>query len=108
MSRYLLAALLVAAAGSSVAAPPPGADPALSEWYSSLRSPITHGSCCGLADCRHPDEVRISGGDRSVRFGGRWYDVPPAAVLAMVNPTGAPVACLYSGAVICFIPIAET
>ena len=87
---------------------PSGSDGTYSDWYASLVSPITHGSCCGVADCRHPEAYKVEGGVRKVEFGGTWFDVPNEAVIPTSNPTGQVVACMVAGQVICFVGVSET
>ena len=91
-----------------LAAAPVGSDSTYADWYQSLVSPTTHGHCCGMADCRHPEGYKIEGGVRKVEFGGQWLDVPPETVIPTMNPTGQVVACVVAGTVICFIGVSET
>jgi hypothetical protein len=64
--------------------------PGLDGWYKDLRSGM--GSCCGgpsidATTLDGPDwEAR--GGRYRVRLDGKWYDVPPEAVLTEPNKDG--------------------
>jgi hypothetical protein len=91
--------------GAALAAPPEGADPnsPMSEWYRSLTVPGSGAMCCSVADCR-PVEARLDGDHWAVKMGDDWWPVPPAVILKRENLDGRPVACIYLGAIRCFIP----
>ena len=109
--KALLALLLVTS--TAIAAPPAGSDPdsPTAQWYRSLKSPHTGGSCCSEADCR-PVVSRMAGDhyeafiDRRT-FGSDapddWVAVPNEKVLHTTNPTGESVACWYTREILCFV-----
>jgi len=104
-----LAALLLAPVMLALAAPPENADPALSQWFRSLRQPGTGISCCSMADCRTTD-YRVVGEGYEALIDGTWRPVPPERVLDHTdNPTGRAVVCyLPSKGVLCFVRPSET
>jgi hypothetical protein len=93
----------------AVAAPPEGADPLspMGEWYRSLMSPKTGGSCCSIADCR-PAEARQVHNGWQIKVAGTLLPVPPEIVLKRDTPDGRPIACIAAGIVFCFVPPAGT
>jgi hypothetical protein len=104
-----LAALLLGPVMLAIAAPPENADPALSQWFRSLRQPGTGISCCSMADCRMTD-YRVVGEGYEALIDGTWRTVPPERVLDHTdNPTGRAVVCyLPSKGVLCFVRPSET
>lgn len=82
-----------------------------SEWYGSLRQPLTGIACCShkgpSRDCA-PAEARILAGRYQVWHQGRWLPVPDMALLDRTdNPTGQAVACIVNGTVVSFVKGAE-
>jgi hypothetical protein len=69
----------------AMAAPPPGTDLRSPEhlWWECQRTPETQKKCCAEADGRNlsDSEWRQSSSGYQVRVGGRWFDVPPEAVI---------------------------
>lgn len=110
----LLSVSLVAAAAVMLVAAPPGGghDPAISDWFESLKAPDTGIACCSISDCR-PVSWRYVGGRVEVWIGkgafgdeapDAWLVVPDGAILPRIaNPMGEAVACFYGGAVRCFV-----
>lgn len=88
---------------------PPGAEPGpLSQWFQSLRHPLSGHSCCSIADCRAV-RVRMAGGHYEVLDGSVWLVVPDNSILQQRdNPVGEPVACIRVGVVLCFVRGPET
>lgn len=109
--RTLLVLLLLTS--TALAAPPAGSDPSspTAQWYRSLKSPYTGGSCCSEADCR-PVVSRMAGDhyeafiDRRT-FGDEapddWLPVPDKRALHTSNPAGEAVACWYMREILCFV-----
>jgi hypothetical protein len=97
--------LLSVLAGAAFGQPPAGADPnsPLGLWYRSLTAPYSGGSCCSVADCR-PVEARLVGEGWEIRVRGIWIEVPPSVVLKRDNPDGRPIACIFAGDILCFVP----
>jgi len=96
------------------AAPPGGvnADSPIAEWFKDLKQPGTGYGCCSIADCRpvayrtigHRFQAFIDQKSFGPRAPDLWMDVPSAAVLhGHDNPVGEAIACLYEGAIICFV-----
>lgn len=104
LSAFLLIPVMLA-----LAAPPENADPALSQWFRSLRQPGTGISCCSMADCR-TTEYRVIANGYEALIDGTWRTVPPDRVLDHTdNPTGRAVVCyLPSKGVLCFVRPSET
>lgn len=106
-----LAVALVLAAALAWAAPPDGVpfDPALHDWYQSLRMPGTPFSCCSVADCR-PTDYRLGTNGYEALLDGKWVAVPQEKVLVgYTNPVGRAVVCRSpNGAILCFVPASET
>ncbi len=126
LTRLMLAflvvlTLLLVVAARVGAAPPAHADPALHDWFESLRVPGTSYSCCGIADCRAVP-YRITERGYEALIDGRWVVVPKERIAERLdNPTGQAIACRRSegpihlpdydagqGDIICFIRPAET
>jgi hypothetical protein len=105
MKALLLVALLVNA--------PSSADPDLSPWFQSLKSPMGM-SCCAQADGHilHDSEWRAVKDGYEVLINGAWVPVPAESVLQRAdNPTGGAVVFYPpSGAppIYCFVRPAET
>src|SRR6266852_2637035 len=80
--------------GSAGARPPDGPlDPAISDWFKSLKQPETQMSCCSVADCRRMP-YHIQDGHYEVDIEGFRYVVPDGTVLQGVdNPTDQSVVC---------------
>ena len=97
--------LLPMFAGGALGEPPTGADPnsPLGLWYRSLTAPYSGMSCCSVSDCR-PVEARLVDDRWEVRSVDAWVAVPPWAVLKRENPDGRPIACLFRGGILCFVP----
>ena len=90
---WLLAFL--APAPSAFAAPPAGIDPdsAIATWFRSLKSPLSGGSCCDLADCR-PIDYRIGKDGYEFIEDGERRIIPQDRVLRhTANPVGKGVLC---------------
>ena len=100
---------LAPAAASRAEAPESANDPAISEWYRSLRSPDTDIGCCSEADCR-PTEYRITPtGDYEAFVDDEWLIVPKSKILDHKdNPVGRAVICYspYLG-ILCFVRAPE-
>ena len=87
------------------AAPPPGADPnsPMAAWFKGLQQPHPGISCCSVADCR-PVNARVIDGHYQVLHEGKWLPVKDDRILPQQsNPAGEPVACVYSGEVLCLV-----
>lgn len=98
-ARIVMRWLLFLLPTVAFAAPPDGADPALHGWYQSLQDPVTGGSCCGAADCRHFPTSTYTDPDGKTHYrvhvGDAWLPVPDNAILERVdNPTGEIVTCV--------------
>jgi hypothetical protein len=89
---------------TSVAWAHPG-DSDLSQWYRSLRS-NSGMSCCDISDCQ-PARARMTTDGWQIKVGDEWREVPAEAVLQRDNLAGEPVACLYLGRILCFVPGSE-
>lgn len=100
---------LASATATAEAKPPENADPALAQWYESLRQPGTGVSCCSVADCRSAD-YRTTPNGYEARIDGVWIPVPPDRVLEHTdNPTGHAVVCYLPGrGILCFVRPAES
>ncbi|HTW51955.1 MAG TPA: hypothetical protein VME45_08690 [Stellaceae bacterium] len=103
-------ALLLGAALAS-ARPPEGApaDPALHDWFQSLKLPGTPFSCCSMADCR-PTDYRLGQSGYEAFLDDKWVPVPQEKVLVgYSNPVGRAVVCRTpNGTILCFVPASET
>jgi hypothetical protein len=104
MSRYRILPMALAATllpcAIAVAHPPPNADPALHEWFESLKQPHTGVGCCAESDCRilTNDQWRTTQNGYQIRVRRFWINVPPDKVLQhQPNPTGSAVACYREG-----------
>lgn len=124
-------AALIAHAFAVQAAPPPNPDPALADWFRSLKRTDANGnevSCCSEADCRGV-RARIGAGGYEVlvdhktfgisevnwlvKFGDldpHWVEVPNETILqGKENRLGRPVVCWTPWRnVICFVRDQET
>jgi hypothetical protein len=94
------------------ARPPAGVtpDPALHEWYESLKEPGTTWPCCSEADCR-PTDYRMGATGYEVWVDQKWLTVPREKVLVgYANPVGRAVVCRSpaNGSILCFVPAGET
>jgi hypothetical protein len=92
----ILCSLLLASIAAGNARPPPGANSELAPWFNSLQS-YTGESCCGVADCRGPQDypIRIIDGDYEVFVDQQWLKIPKAAISQRTdNPTGNFVTCV--------------
>jgi hypothetical protein len=90
------AAMLIAQSVYAFGAPPADLtpNPALSEWFKSLKQPGTSLPCCSISDCRRVDFRIASEGRYEVLVEGKWYRVPNRFVLQQQgNPVGRAVAC---------------
>jgi hypothetical protein len=89
------------------ARPPDGTpvDPALHQWYESLKMPGTPFSCCSIADCR-PADYRMGKNGYEAFLDDKWVPVPQEKVLVgYSNPVGRAVVCrTQSGTILCFVP----
>lgn len=66
----------------------------LSDWYKSLRNPVTGISCCDISDCGPADEFETKDDGYRVKIEGAWYDVPKDKIVHNKgNPTGSSVVC---------------
>lgn len=111
LSAGLGAALMLTAFAK--AAPPAKTDPTLAPWFRSLHNPTIDISCCAESDGHilRDDQWRVAGDHYQIIIGGKWWDVPPDAVLSRVdNPTGGAVAFWLSFAapdgpprILCFV-----
>lgn len=107
---WLSVLLLLIAAHWAKAEPPANADPALHDFYHSLRQPGTGALCCSEADCR-PVATRFRGGGLEVFVGPQFPDAPldwrpvPAEVVihGVANQAGQPIACWFMHQVYCFL-----
>jgi hypothetical protein len=99
-----LSALAIFMAMPTRGAPPENADPALAEWFQSLRQPGTGFSCCSISDCR-PVSYRVGQNGYEVLIEEKWRPVPPEKVLsARENPLGRAVVCWTPAmGVMCFV-----
>jgi len=106
----VIVALILGAALAS-AHPPEGVsvDPALHDWFQSLKMPGTPFSCCSIADCR-PTEYRMSESGYEAFLDNKWIPVPQDKVLVgYSNPVGRAVVCrTANGTILCFVPASET
>jgi hypothetical protein len=115
VSRIPIACVAVAAvAGTALAwaRPPEGVvvDPALHDWYESLKEPGTTYPCCSIADCR-PTEYRLGGNGYEAFLDRQWVKIPDERVITgQSNPIGRAVVCRSpaNGAILCFVPASET
>jgi hypothetical protein len=84
---------LLIACGPSFAAPPATStpDPALREWFRSLRQPATDRLCYAVSDCRFV-AFEIRDGHYEVQIDG-WRYAIPTEIIIRANPTGRAVAC---------------
>ena len=103
-------ALLIAAL--AWARPPDGVpiDPALRDWYESLREPGTAYPCCSVADCR-PTDYRMGDSGYEAWLDEQWVQVPDDRVLKnQPNPVGRAVVCRspVNGSILCFVPASQT
>lgn len=81
-------------------------DPAVREWFRSLRN--SNGTLC----CDEADGHILGDGDwkiddfgkYQVRFDGRWFEVPPQAVLTGHNRMGGAIVWIMNGHILCFFP----
>jgi len=106
--KILLAAVsLVTLAAAALAEPPVGVDTEspMAQWYRSLTAPNGI-SCCSMADCR-PIEARLAGDRWEVFRNEKWEPVPEDRILKRENPDGRPIACIYAGQILCFVPPAS-
>lgn len=104
LALAVAAALLLATARIGRSEPPENADPALAPWYRSLKQPGSGIGCCSIADCR-PVDARTGPHGWQILVDGLWRDVPPGVILqGKENPTGRPVACIFYGDILCFVP----
>jgi len=106
---YFLAALLLCI-GVACAQPPENPDPALHEWFESLKEPGTGIPCCSIADCR-PVDYRLAADGYEAFLDSAWVPVPGRRVLhGQSNPTGHAILCRspVSLAIMCFIPDSQT
>lgn len=88
----MLPLVLLLSMAECYAAPPDQADPAMAEWFKSLKQPGTGLPCCSIADC-HRVAVTRSGGYYYVEIEGQWLRVANAVIMqAKHNPVGT-VAC---------------
>lgn len=80
-------------------------DPAMSEFFRSLRSPTYGFSCCDVSDCRRLPSRQV-GGTYQVMIDGGWVDVPDAVIIrGRENPVGEAVTCyLPRYGIMCFLP----
>lgn len=86
----------VAILAPTSAAPPPDLvpNPAISEWFKSLKQPGTSLSCCSISDCRRVDYRIGDDGRYEVMLDGEWNKVPNHLVLRQKgNLVGRAVAC---------------
>jgi hypothetical protein len=81
-------------------------DPEIREWFRSQRNKI--GSlCCDESDgfSLTEKEWRVgSFGGYEVLLDGRWYEVPPHAVLTGENKFGGAIVWVTAGHIFCFFP----
>ena len=97
--------LFLVLVSAALGQPPPGADPnsPLGLWFRSLTAPYSGISCCSVADCR-PVEARLVGEGWEIHVDGTWIEVPADVVLKRDNPDGRPIACVFAGSILCFVP----
>ena len=116
---FLAAAMVLGVSIMANAARPVGqpVDPAMSNWYQSLKQPGTGAGCCSVADCR-PYDSRLVADHYEILLNHRWLAVPNSVVLHRENRAGTAVACLqtqwnygfgpppadFSPDILCFIP----
>jgi hypothetical protein len=116
--KLLLSSIIIATltVPMSFAHPPEGTvDPAVSDWYKSLKDPKTGWSCCSVADCR-ATELRPDPNDHSkwqayiskdiwgITAPNDWMTIPPEHVLHNHdNPTGQVVICYYGNEIHCAV-----
>ena len=116
---FLAAAMVLGVSIMADAAPPVGqpVDPAMSNWYQSLKQPGTGAGCCAVADCR-PYDSRLVADHYEILLNHRWLAVPNSVVLHRENRAGTAVAFLqtqwnygfgpppadFSPDILCFIP----
>lgn len=99
----LTALVLIFIAPRSHGALPEGADLSLAPWFNGLQQPNTGMSCCSIADCR-PVNTRVGPQGWEIEVAGEWRQVPQEVILrGKENPTGRPVACVFNGAILCFV-----
>lgn len=105
MIRAVLLGLVLAAFPLPLlGAPPENADPALAPWYRSLTQPGSGIGCCSIADCR-PVDAKITPKGYAILVDGNWRDVPQSVIIqGKQNPTGKPIACIFGGSILCFVP----
>lgn len=88
-----IALLLLLLSATAQAAPPPNADPVLHEWFEHQYS-IGKSFCCNEADGHilNETEWRTNGKGYDVNINGKWYAIPPEAMVDVrrggPNPTG--------------------
>ena len=74
-------------------------------FYSHLKRPDTHTSCCSLSDCR-PTQGRQAGDHYEVLLDGAWTPVPTDKVVKETAPDGGYHVCapeLPKGVLYCVI-----
>jgi hypothetical protein len=96
---------------------PPAAAETKSEWYHSLRQPVTNGGCCDEADCALtparqdgngtwfvPPVDHIENG-RWIPAPGPWIPVPERLILHDKRPFDgvSAVVCWVGGSIYCFV-----
>lgn len=72
--------------------------PELNEWMAKLHS--KGGAWCCNGDDNDPiDDVdnKAKGGGFRVKYQGKWYDVPPEAIVEGPNKSGGPILWMYKG-----------
>jgi len=101
---------LVLVARDALPAPPAPTDgveidPAMSEFFRSLQSPIYGFSCCDVSDCRRLPSRQVGGGYQ-VMIDQGWVDVPDAVIIrGRENPVGEAATCyLPRYGIMCFLP----
>lgn len=80
-----------------------------SEWFKSLRQPLTGASCCDISDCKKT-EARVSfelEGQSAkehweVKVEGTWTPVPSEVILEKRSVDGEAYVCIGSR-ILCFI-----
>lgn len=106
----IVTVLLSGPLAPSDAAPPENADPALRDWFQSLKQPGTSISCCSISDCR-PVEYRLAKDGYDALVNGHWVRVPAGKVLHhTANPTAQGILCQqpFGGSILCFVPASES